>query len=251
MVNDALFIAERNLRRLPRSPEMLLGYTIQPAMFVLLFVYVFGGAISTPGYDYVDFLIPGIVVQSLAFGGMITGIGLADDLSKGLIDRFRSLPIARSAVLAGRTLSDTVTNAFQLAVLVGVGVICGFSFGEGFLLAMAGVGLALLVGLAVAWITALIGLMVPSVEAVQQFGFTAIFPLTFISSAFVPAESMPAVLEAFANNNPFTHWTDALRHLWLGAPAGDSVWLSLVWVVAIIAIFSTLAVRRYRVVASR
>ena len=154
-------------------------------------------------------------------------------------------------MLAGRTVADTVTNAFQLAILLLVGVICGFTFGEGLLLALAGVVLALLVGLAVAWITALIGLMVPSVEAVQQFGFTAIFPLTFISSAFVPIESMPPVLEAFAEVNPFTIWTDALRHLWIGAPAGNSVWLSLVWVVAIIAVFATLSVRRYKLVASR
>src|SRR5689334_24837442 len=131
LVSDTLVIAERNLIRLPRAPDLLLAFTVQPVMFVLLFVYVFGGAIATPGYDYVDFLIPGIIVQNIAFGGFVTALGLSEDLSKGLIDRFRSLPMARAAVLAGRTLADVVTNTLSIAVLLGTGLIIGFSFDAG------------------------------------------------------------------------------------------------------------------------
>ncbi len=250
-VSDALVVMQRNLRRVPRSPELALGFTIQPIMFVLLFVYVFGGAIRTPGFSYVDFLIPGILVQNLSFGATLTGVALAEDLQKGLIDRFRSLPMARSAVLAGRTLSDVVTNSFQLVVLVVVGIIAGFSFSAPVLHVIAGVGLTLFFAFAISWISALFGLFVKSSEAAQQLGFIWVFPLTFISSAFVPVSSMPAGLQAFAKVNPFTVMVDALRHLWLGAPAGDSVWLAVVWTVCLLAVFAPLAVRRYRRVASK
>jgi len=249
-IGDALLLTQRNLRRIPRSPELLLGFTVQPIMFVLLFVYVFGGAIQTPGFTYVDFLIPGILIQMLCFGATLTGVGLADDLQKGLIDRFRSLPMARSAVLAGRTLADTVTNFFQIVVLVVVGIVVGFSFHTSVPEVLAGVVLALLLGLAISWISAIIGLSVMNVEAAQQIGFIWVFPLTFISSAFVPIDTMPPVLEAFASVNPITITVDAVRALWLGAPAGDNVWLSLVWSLGLIAIFAPFAVSRYRRVAS-
>jgi ABC transporter DrrB family efflux protein len=246
LVSDTLVIAERNLIRLPRSPELLTAFTIQPIMFVMLFRYVFGGAISTPGYSYADFLIPGIIVQNIAFGGFVTAIGLNEDVHKGLIDRFRSLPMARAAVLAGRTLSDVVTNALSITILVVTGVIIGFSFHTSALHAIAGVGLLLLFGYAWSWFFAFIGLLVSSPESANSVGFIAVFPLTFISSAFVPVKSMPTVLKDFANVNPFTITVDAMRHLWLGAPAHNSVWGAFVWAFVIMAVFAPLAVARYR-----
>jgi ABC-2 type transport system permease protein/oleandomycin transport system permease protein len=249
---DALVIMKRNLRAFPRQPEMLTGYTIQPIMFVLLFVYVFGGAIQTPGYDsYVDFLIPGILVQTICFGGALTAVGLTEDLKKGLIDRFRSLPMARSAVLAGRTFSDVIVNCGSIVIMIVVGLIVGFTFNSTVVNVLYGVVLLLLFGYAFSWIFALIGLSVSSAEAAQQFGFTAIFPLTFISSAFVPVDSMPDVLQAFAKVNPFTVTVDAMRHLFVGAPAGNSVWLATVWALGLTAVFAPLSVARYRRVASR
>jgi ABC-2 type transport system permease protein/oleandomycin transport system permease protein len=246
LVTDTLVIAERNLIRLPRAPELLIAFTVQPIMFVLLFRYVFGGAISTPGYSYVDFLIPGIIVQNIAFGGFVTALGLNEDVHKGLIDRFRSLPMARPAVLAGRTTSDIVTNALSLTVLVITGVIIGFTFHTSFLLALAGVGLLLLFGFAFSWFFAFVGLLTSTPESANSIAFIVVFPLTFISSAFVPVESMPAPLEAFAKVNPFTIMVDAMRHLWIGAPAHNSVWGAVVWSLVILAIFSPLAVARYR-----
>ena len=251
LVSDTAVIAERNLIRLPRSPDLLIGFTIQPIMFVLLFAYVFGGAINTPGYDYVDFLIPGIIVQNTAFGGFVTALGLAEDLGKGLIDRFRSLPTARASVLAGRTLADVVTNAVSVIVLLVTGIIIGFSFDASVLEVIAGFGLLLLFGYAFSWIFALIGMSVSSPEAANGIGFTLIFPITFISSAFVPVDSMPDGLQQFAEVNPISVVVDAMRSLWLGAPAGNNVWGAVVWSVALIAIFAPLAVAKYRRTASR
>ncbi len=245
-VSDSLVLAERNLVRLPRSPDLLIGFTIQPVMFVLLFAFVFGGAISTPGFDYIDFLIPGIIVQNTAFGGFVTALGLAEDLTKGLIDRFRSLPTSRASVLAGRTLADVVTNGVSIVVLVVTGLIIGFSFGTGALEIIGGFALLLLFGYAFSWIFALIGMSVSSPEAANGIGFTIIFPITFISSAFVPVASMPAGLQEFAEINPITIVVDAMRALWLGVPAGDNVWGAVVWCLALIAIFAPLAVRKYR-----
>jgi ABC-2 type transport system permease protein len=246
LITDTLVIAERNLVRLPRAPELLLAFTVQPIMFVLLFRYVFGGAIRTPGFSYADFLIPGIIVQNIAFGGFVTALGLNEDLHKGLIDRFRSLPMARAAVLAGRTFADVVTNAFGATILVLTGLLIGFSFHAGVLHVLAGVGLLLLFGFAFSWVFAFVGMLVSSAEAANSVGFIVVFPLTFISSAFVPVSSMPAVLRAFAHVNPFTLTVDAMRSLWLGAPAGNNVWGAFVWTVAIIAVFAPLAVARYR-----
>ena len=246
LASDTLVIAERNLVRLPRAPELLLAFTVQPIMFVLLFAYVFGGAINTPGYSYVDYLIPGITVQNIAFGGFVTAIGLNEDLHKGIIDRFRSLPMARAAVLAGRTSADIVTNLLSAVILVVTGLIIGFSFHTDALQVLAGFGLLLLFGYAFSWVFALVGMMVSSPEAANSVGFIAVFPLTFISSAFVPVQSMPEPLQAFAEVNPFTIVVDAIRSLWLGAPAGDNVWEAVVWAVAIIAVFAPLAVSRYR-----
>jgi ABC transporter DrrB family efflux protein len=246
LVTDTLIIAERNLVRLPRSPDLLLAFTVQPIMFVLLFRFVFGGAINTHGIPYVEFLIPGIIVQNIAFGGFVTALGLNEDVHKGLIDRFRSLPMARPAVLAGRTLSDVVTNLLSVVVLVVTGLIIGFSFHASVLDVIGGFGVLLLFGYAFSWVFALVGLLVSSPESANSMGFIAVFPLTFISSAFVPVGSMPAVLRAFANVNPFTIVVDAMRHLWIGAPAGNYVWGSVVWALVIIAVFAPLAVARYR-----
>ena len=250
VVSDTLVVAERNLLRLPRAPDLLLAFTVQPIMFVLLFVYVFGGAISTPGFDdYADFLIPGIIVQNIAFGGFVTALGLNEDLKKGLIDRFRSLPMSRSAVLAGRTLADVVTNFLSMMVLLTTGLIIGFSFDSTVGEILLGVVLLLLFGYAFSWFFALLGLLVSSPEAANSVGFIAVFPLTFISSAFVPVESMPGALQWFAEINPFTIVVDAIRALWLSAPAGNSIWAAFAWTAAIFVIFAPLAVRRYRTAA--
>jgi ABC-2 type transport system permease protein/oleandomycin transport system permease protein len=246
LVPDTLVMAERNLVRLPRSPDLLLGFTVQPVMFVLLFAFVFGGAIQTPGYDYVDFLIPGIIVQNIAFGGFVTALGLAEDMTKGLIDRFRSLPTARASVLAGRTLADVATNLLSLVVLLVTGLIIGFSFDASVFEIVAGIGLLLLFGFAFSWIFALIGMSVSSPEAANGLGFTLIFPITFISSAFVPVESMPAGLEQVADANPVSVVVDAMRALWLDAPAGNSIWLAVVWCLILITLFAPLAVAKYR-----
>ncbi len=245
-VADTLVLAKRSLLRIPRAPDLLLSFTVQPIMFVLLFAYVFGGAIKTPGYSYIDFLMPGIIVQTMAFGGFITALGLSEDLKKGLIDRFRSLPMSRGAVLAGRTLADVTTNSVSIAVMLVVGVIAGFSFGAPFLHVIAGLLLLLLFGYAFSWVFAFVGLTSSSPEAAQSLGFIVIFPLTFVSSAFVPVESMPGALQAFAEVNPFTIVVDAMRSLFLGAPAGNNVWGAVAWSLGIIVIFATLSVRRYK-----
>ena len=246
LVNDTLIIAERNLIRLPRKPELLIAFTVQPIMFVLLFRYVFGGAIRTGGIPYVDYLIPGIIVQNIAFGGFVTALGLNEDVHKGLIDRFRSLPMARAAVLAGRTLADVVTNLISICVLIITGVIIGFSFNAGVLHVIAGFGLLLLFGYAFSWVFALVGLIASTPESANSVGFLAVFPLTFISSAFVPVKSMPTVLKDFAQVNPFTIVVDAMRSLWTGAPAGNYVWGAVVWAIVILVVFAPLAVARYR-----
>jgi ABC transporter DrrB family efflux protein len=244
--SDTLVLAKRSLLRIPRAPDLLLSFTVQPIMFVLLFVYVFGGAIETPGYDYVDFLMPGIIVQTMAFGGFVTALGLAEDLKKGLVDRFRSLPMSRAAVLAGRTLADVGTNTISLAIMIAVGLLAGFSFGAPVAKILAGIGLMLLFGYAFSWVFAFIGLSSSSPEASQSIGFILIFPLTFVSSAFVPVDSMPAALQAFAEVNPFTTTVDAMRALFLGAPAGDAIWGAILWSLGIAAVFAALSVARYK-----
>jgi ABC-2 type transport system permease protein/oleandomycin transport system permease protein len=215
-------------------------------MFVLLFAYVFGGAISTPGYSYIDFLMPGIIVQTMSFGGFVTALGLSEDLRKGLVDRFRSLPMSRAAVLAGRTLADVATNSVSIAVMLVVGVIAGFSFDAPLTQIVGGILLLLLFGYAFSWVFAFVGLTSSSPEAAQSLGFIVIFPLTFVSSAFVPVESMPGALQAFAEVNPFTIVVDAMRSLFLGAPAGNNVWGAVAWSLGIIAVFATLSVRKYK-----
>jgi ABC-2 type transport system permease protein len=251
-LSDTLVLARRSLMRIPRQPDLLIAYTVQPVMFVLLFVYVFGGAIQTPGFDYVDFLMPGIIVQSIAFGGFVTAIGLSDDVRKGLVDRFRSLPMSRAAVLLGRTSSDVLLNCLSLVVLLSVGFLAGFNFvgataGE----IALGIVLLLFLGYAFSWIFALIGLYSSTPETANSIGFTTLFPLTFASSVFVPVESMPDGLRQIAAANPFTTVSDAVRSLWLNTPANTDVWMAFVWCSVLTAVFAPLAVARYRKVAAQ
>jgi ABC transporter DrrB family efflux protein len=250
-VSDMLVLAKRSVLRIPRQPDLLVGFTIQPVMFVLLFVYVFGGAIETPGLDYVDFLMPGIIVQSMVFGGFVTALGLAEDLKKGLMDRFRSLPMSRSAVLTGRTLADISTNVVQLVVMLAVGLAVGFRFTTSFLEVVAGILLLLLIGYAFSWVFAFIGLSASSPEASNAYGFTILFPVTFVSSAFVPVPSMPGWLQPVAEHNPFTTMVDAARALFVGTPAGHDIWLAIVWSLVITVVFGALAIWRYRRVITR
>jgi ABC transporter DrrB family efflux protein len=246
-VSDTLVLGKRSLFRIRRQPDLLVGYTVQPVMFVLLFAYVFGGAIATPGFDnYTDYLLPGIIVQSMVFGGFVTALGLSEDIKKGLIDRFRSLPMWGPAVVTGRIFADVGTNAIQLVVMLAVGFLVGFRFSNGVPEIIAGIALCFLIGYAFSWVFAFIGLTASSPEASNAWGFTIIFPATFISSAFVPTESMPSWLEPFAENNPFTTMVDAVRALLLGTPVGNDVWLAVVWSVAIIAVFAPLSAWRYR-----
>jgi ABC-2 type transport system permease protein len=244
-IADALVMAKRNLQHIPRIPMQLLDVTIQPIIFVLLFRFVFGGAIQT-GTSYVNFLMPGIFVQTLVFASMTTGVGLADDLQKGLIDRFRSLPMARSAVLAGRTISDLVQSVLGVAVMLTVGVIVGFRPQGNPLNWVAAFALILFCGFAFSWIGAMIGLIAPNPEAVQAFGFILIFPLTFASSAFVPTSTMPDWLRAFTSYQPVSVIVDAVRALLLGHAVGSSAWQALAWCALILIVFAPISVSLYR-----
>jgi ABC transporter DrrB family efflux protein len=245
-LTDGLTIARRNLLRILRTPQLVFFSTIQPIMFVLLFNYVFGGAINQTGGKYIDYLLPGIMVQTVAFGATSTALGLATDLGTGIIDRFRSLPMARSAVLSGRTAADAVRNLFVVLLMVAVGTLIGFRFHNGFLMAVASVLLAVLFGFALSWVFAFIGLKTGDAETAQLAGFVIIFPLVFASSAFVPTTSMPGWLQAFADHQPVTQTANAIRALSQGGDVGGPVLRSLLWIAAIIAVFAPLAVARYR-----
>jgi ABC transporter DrrB family efflux protein len=219
---------------------------VQPIIFVLMFRYVFGGAIRVPGVDYVDYLMPGIWAQTVTFGSMSTGVGLAEDLQKGLIERFRSLPMARSAVLAGRTFADLVRNVFVVILMAIVGFAVGFRVqtnGFGLLAALA---LMVLFGYALAWIFAVVGFGMPNAEAAQAAMFPIIAPLVFASSSFVPIESMPGWLQAFAKHQPVSVVVDAARALVLGGPTAGKLLGALAWCLGIVAVFAPIAVHRYR-----
>ena len=243
---DTLAIAWRNLITIVRLPQLLVFSTIQPVIFVLLFRYAFGGAINTGPIPYVDYLMPGIFAQTVAFGAMGTGVGLAEDLQKGLIERFRSLPMARSAVLAGRIVSDLVRNVFVVALMSAVGFAVGFRVHTNALAFLGGLGLLLLFGCGLSALFALIGLSVPSGEAAQAAAFPMLGPLVFASSAFVPVSTMPGWLQAFATRQPVSVVVDAIRALVVGGPTATRVVQSLAWTVALVAVFGPLAVRRYR-----
>lgn len=246
LLRDSWTEAVRHLRPLPRNPELLMFATIQPLMFVLLFVYVFGGSISVSGFeDYKQYLLPGIFAQTVLFNSAFTGVGLADDLTKGIIDRLRSLPISPAAVLVGRTMSDVVRNVITFSVMLAVAFAVGFRF-EG--TAAEAIGATLLLFLfsyAFSWIQALMGLSVKSVEAANSAGFIWMFPLTFVSSAFVDPDNMPGWLQPVAEANPFTIVTDATRALYNGRSAGSDLWVALAWAVGITLVFAGLSVRRF------
>jgi ABC-2 type transport system permease protein/oleandomycin transport system permease protein len=245
-VSDIAAVTRRNLLRYVRVPSLLVFSTIQPVMFVLLFAYVFGGAISVPGIKYIDFLMPGIFVQTALFGSTQTGVGLADDLSKGIIDRFRSLPMARSAVLAGRTISDSVRNLMVVLLMTAVGTAIGFRFHAGVLPAIVALLLVVLFGHTFSWISAIIGMSIRDVESVQTASFIWLFPLTFASSVFVPIQSMPGWLQAFAKINPVSITANAVRDLTLGRPTSTDLLEALAWAAVLLLVFAPLAVARYR-----
>jgi ABC transporter DrrB family efflux protein len=253
-VRDGLIITWRNLKRIPRIPELAIFAVLQSIMFVLLFAYVFGGAIPIQGGDYNDFLMPGIFAQNIVFAAGITAIGIADDIGKGIIDRFRSLPMARSAVLTGRSLSDVVYNLGILIVLMLSGLFVGWSVRTGIPELLAGVALLLLFAFAMSWLGIYLGLMVPSVEVAQQAIFTVLFPITFLSNVFVPPQTLPDWLQPIAEWNPTSTLTGSLRQLWGNPnpyatdsfPSQNPILVTLLWVVVVIAIFAPLGIRRYR-----
>jgi ABC-2 type transport system permease protein/oleandomycin transport system permease protein len=249
---DSAAEALRHLRAVPRNPDLLVFATIQPIMFVVLFVYVFGGSIDPPGYtNYKQYVVPGIFAQTVVFGSAFTGIGIAEDVTKGFVDRLRSLPMYQSAMLVGRTFSDLMRNLLTFLVMFVVGYAVGFrvegSIGE------AIVATLLLLGFSYSfsWVQALIGLSVKSVEAANSAGFIWMFPLTFVSSAFVVTDTMPDWLAAIADANPFTKLTNATRALYNGKDPGADLWIAIAWAVGITVVFSFLAIRRYSRATSR
>lgn len=252
VLRDSWTEALRHMRALPRSPEMLLFATIQPIMFVVLFVYVFGGAIDVPGYDnYKQYLLPGIFAQTVLFNSSFTAVGIADDLQKGFIDRLRSLPMYPAAVLIGRTISDVLRNVITFVVMFAVALMVGFRV-EG-TYAEAALATLLLFGFSYAfcWIQAWIGLSVKSVEAANSAGFIWMFPLTFVSSAFVDPDSMPGWLQPIAEANPFTIVTDATRALYNGNDPGSDLWVAIAWAIGLTIVFASLAARRFNRAAAR
>jgi ABC transporter DrrB family efflux protein len=246
IVGDTLAVAQRNLLALIRTPTTVMFSTVQPIIFVLMFRYVFGGAIHAPGLPYVDYLMPGIFVQTVTFGAMNTGVGLATDLQTGLIERFRSLPMARSAVLGGRVLADMVRNVGVIALMVAMGFIVGFRLHTNVLALAGAVVLLLLFGLAMSWVVALIGLRTGNAEAAQAATFPLMAVLVFASSAFVPTKTMPGWLRAYANHQPVSATINAVRALVDGGVTLERVVVALAWIAGITVVFSYLATRRYR-----
>ena len=260
-LGDGAVVAKRNLIKIKRVPEILVFVLLSPIMFVLLFAYVFGGAIDVAGGSYREFLIAGILAQTVIFGSTFTGAGLADDMQKGIIDRFRSLPMARSAVLVGRTGSDIVYNVISITIMSLTGLLVGWRITTSAPEAALGFGLLLLFAYAFSWVMAYVGLLVPSVEVINNASFMVIFPLTFVSNAFVPLETLPPPLQTFAEWNPVSAVTQAARELFGNIPPGypeptawplqNSVLYTLIWVVILIGIFAPLSVRQYKRAARR
>jgi ABC-2 type transport system permease protein len=244
MLKDSWTEATRHLRAVPRNPELLIFATLQPIMFIVLFVYVFKGSVNVP-IDYVQYVIPGIFAQTILFNSAFTGVGVADDLTKGIIDRLRSLPMYPSAVLIGRTLSDVVRNVVTFAVMLLVAFAVGFRFEGSVAGAFTATGLMFLWSYAFSWIAALIGLSVGSVEAANSAGFIWMFPLTFVSSAFVNVSLMDGWLQPIARNNPFTILTNACRALYNGYDPGSDLWVAIAWAVGITIVFAGLANRKF------
>ena len=258
---DANVVARRNVIKITRVPEVLVFVLLSPIMFVLLFGYVFGNSIDIPGTSYREFLIAGIFAQTVLFGATFTGSGIAEDMQKGIINRFRSLPMARSAVLAGRTASDVIYNVLSIAIMAITGLLIGWRIRGSILEAVLGFALLLLFAYAISWVMALIALVVPSVEVINNASFMVIFPMTFVANTFVPAENLPGPLQAFAEWNPVSSVTQAARELFGNIPAGtpeptawplqNPVLYTLIWVVVIVGVFAPLAVARYQRTAAR
>jgi ABC-2 type transport system permease protein len=258
---DTAVITKRNLIKIKRVPDLLVFTTLSPIMFVLLFAYVFGSAINVPGVGYKEFLIAGIFAQTVVFGSTFTGYSLAEDLQKGIIDRFRSLPMAPSAVLFGRTLSDVLNNVISLIVMALTGLVVGWRIRSSVLEALVGFVLVLVFAYAISWVMAYVGLLVRTPEIVNNAAFIVIFPLTFIANTFVPTNNLPGPLKAFANWNPVSSVTQAAREQFGNTspkfPAPD-VWAmqhalayTFIWVALILAVFIPLSIRQYRRAASR
>ncbi|HEY5250253.1 MAG TPA: ABC transporter permease [Acidimicrobiales bacterium] len=246
-IADTFTVVRRNLIVYTRIPEFLFFSTVQPIMFVLLFRYVFGGAIHPPGGGpYVDYLMAGIFVQSVAFGSISTAVGLSEDLQKGLLERFRALPMARAAVLTGRTTADLCRNIFVVGVITGVGYAVGFRIGAGVPAFLAGIALILFFAYAMSWGFAVIGLSAPNSETAQVMAFPILFPLVFASPAFVGVNSMPSWLRDFATHQPIGVVVIATRALTEGGPTATPVFQALLWCVGLLIVFVPLAVRQYR-----
>jgi ABC-2 type transport system permease protein len=245
-VIDGIVVAWRNLMSMLRTPEVLVFSSIQPIIFVLMFRFVFGGAITIPGESYVNFLMPGIFIQTVAFGAVNTAVGMAQDLQGGVIDRFRSLPMARSAVLAGRTIADLVRNVWVVILMTVVGFAVGFRVQTNFFAFVAALGMVLLFAFSLSWVFAFIGLATSNPEAAQAASFPILAIFVFASSAFVPLGTMPGWLQAFAEHQPVTAAINAVRALVLGGPTASDVLTSIAWCVGIVAVFAPLAVSRYR-----
>ncbi|WCO67018.1 ABC transporter permease [Iamia majanohamensis] len=255
-VGDIFVVAKRNVIKIYRVPEVLVFVLLSPIMFVLLFAYVFGDSIDIPGSSYREFLIAGIFAQTVMFGATFTGAGIAEDMQKGIIDRFRSLPMSRSAVLAGRTASDVIYNVLSLIIMAITGLLVGWRINGSVLDTVAGFLLLLLFAYAFSWMMAYIALLVPSPEVINNASFMVIFPLTFVANTFVPSENLPGPLRAFAEWNPVSTVTQASRELFGNIPPGtpeptawslqNPVLYTLIWIVVIVAVFAPLSVRRYK-----
>ncbi len=258
---DGVVIAKRNVIKIKRVPELLVSVLISPIIFVLLFAYVFGSSIEIQGGSYREFLISGIFAMNLTFSATLTGAGLAEDMQKGIIDRFRSLPMSRSAVVFGRTGSDVIYNVLSLIIMSITGFVVGWRIHNGLGKAILGFGLLLLFAYAMSWIMAYVGLLVPSPEVVSNASFMVIFPLSFIANTFVPAENLPTPLRVFAEWNPVSSVTQASREFFGNIPIGTpdpTAWplqnpavYTVIWVAIIIAIFAPLAVRRYKLAPTK
>lgn len=248
-VHDTLTLTTRNLMRIIRTPQLLFFSSIQPVMFLLLFNYVFGGAIQTGalgGEDYITFLLPGILAQTALFGSVQTGVGMAQDIGKGVVDRLSSLPISRGSIVAGRTIADALRNVLVVLIMITVGLLLGFQFQNGLLAAIGAIAIAVLFGFAFSWISLAIGLGVKDPETAQVAGFLWTFPIVFASSVFVPMQTMPEWLQVFTKNQPLTQAVDAIRYLTTGVGSSDAVWITLLWIVGIIAVFGPIASRLFR-----
>ena len=247
-ISDIGVITRRNMLRYIRLPQLLVFNALLNVVLLLLFNYVFGGAIRTGGIAYIQYFLPGFMVQTVVFGSTQTSVGLAEDLSKGMIDRFRSLPMSRPAFLTGRVVADAARYAILIALMIAVGSVMGFRFENSVLPILGGVALIILFGIALTWVGVFIGISVRDVETAQVAGFVWVFPLVFASSLYVPIETMPSWLQIFAQINPVTPTVDTMRALALGASVSASLWKTLVWDGVIILIFLPLALRQYRIV---